>query len=305
MKARCIAPEEINEFCSVGLGREDAVAFKTKLAKAWEEKRSSPKWCFVVEEDGRFIARVTFDIFPSEPRNLMVWRYYVQEGEGCLDTGVYLFKSAIEALSGKGLRLIEYHLYGSGDKRFQDQRDLFLGAGFEVRQEKKNFRFTEDRLIELSDRLVFKTLEEVGEEAFVHAIERVTEGTLDSYDEKDVCTMGKTKAAKFYFDGLKDIECNSAWWKLAYEYNQGFVGLIVPQKFTSKLGAINYIGVAPEKRGRGYVKDLLAMGTSTLKSAGIGEIIADIDIHNYPMENALIALGYRFNKNELVLERVL
>jgi hypothetical protein len=44
------------------------------------------------------------------------------------------------------------------------------------------------------------------------------------------------------------------------------------------------------------------MGTSILKSDGIKKIIADIDINNFPMENALKEMGYKFNEKELVLE---
>ena len=305
MKVRCISPDELNEFCGLGLGDEEARLFRTRLLRSWEEKRSYPEWCFVLEEQGGFIGRVAFDVFPSEPLNLMVWRYYIPEGDGFLEKGAELFRGAIEALAGKGLRSIEYHLYGTGDKKFDDARDLFLGAGFEIRQQKKNYKFTEGKLGEMTDRLVFKALAEVGEEAFINAIERVTKGTLDAYDEKDFRTMGSHEAARNYYYGLRDIQLNEEWWKLAYEQKGDFVGLIVPQRFNEKLGAINYIGVEPDKRGRGYVMDLLLMGTATLKNDGVENIIADIDINNSPMENALTTAGYRFNKKELVLTREL
>lgn len=76
MIVRSIKPDEVTEFCSLGFEEERALNFKDRILKAWQEKRSYPEWCFVVEEDGRFIARVAFDIFLSEPRNLMVWGHY-------------------------------------------------------------------------------------------------------------------------------------------------------------------------------------------------------------------------------------
>ncbi|MDF2673413.1 MAG: pSRTUE45c [Clostridiales bacterium] len=302
MIVRSINPYEINEFCSVGLNEEKAIKFKERMLKAWEEKRSYPEWCFAVEQEGRFIARVAFDIFPSEPLNLMVWGLYAPEGCDYLKIGESLFCGAIKQLEGKGFKLIEYHLYGKDDSKFNENKELFLRSGFEIQQEKKNYMFTEGHIPELSGRLNFKALREVGEKKYIVAMKKVTEKTLDSYDEKDVKELGAEEAARTYFYGLKDIDFNEDWWKLAYEHNGEFAGLIVPHKFNEEFGAINYIGVEPEKRGNGYVKDLLIMGTSILKSDGIMKIIADIDINNFPMENALKEMGYKFNEKELVLE---
>lgn len=302
MIVRSINPDEINEYCSLGLDEEKALKFKERMLKAWQEKRSYPEWCFVVEQDRRFIARVAFDIFPSEPFNLMVWGFYVSEECDYLKIGESLFCGAIKQFEEKGFRLIEHHLYGKDDNKFNENRELFLKSGFEIHQEKKNYMFTGGQLPELSGRLDFRALREVGEEEYIIAMKKVTEKTLDSYDEKDVKELGAEEAARTYFYGLKDIDFNEDWWKLAYEHNGDFAGLIVPHKFSQEYGAINYIGVEPEKRGKGYVKDLLIMGTSILKSNGIEKIIADIDINNFPMENALKEIGYKFNEKELVLE---
>lgn len=302
MIVRNINKEEVTEFCSLGLENDGAISFRDRILKAWEERRSYPEWCFVVEEDGRFLARVAFDIFPSEPKNLMVWALYVPEGEDYFKIGQELFKGAIEKFRDKGFRLIEHHLYGNDNSKFNQSRELFLSSGFKILQEKRSYLFTREQLPELSERLIFKSLREVGEEEFIKAVKIVTEKTLDSYDEMDVLELGAEEAARSYFYGLKDIAFNEDWWKLAYELNGDFAGLIVPQKFNDRVGAINYIGVDVQKRGNGYVKDLLIVGTSILRLDGIVEIIADIDINNFPMENGLKSVGYKLNKEELVLE---
>lgn len=302
MIVRSISFDEINEFCRIGRGEEDARKFKEKMVKALDEKRSYLEWCFVVEDGGKFISRLAFDILPSEPLNLMVWGFYVPEGQNYLNIGEKLFKGAIEQFKCRGIKLIEYHLYGNEDKKFNEQRDLLLTAGFEIQQEKKNYQFAEGKLPELSGRLQYKSLSEVGELECINVIKRVTEKTLDTYDKKDVKEFGAEEAARKYFYGLKDIDFNEDWWKLAYENNGDIAGLIIPHRFSMEYGAINYIGVVPEKRGRGYVKDLLIIGTSILKEDGIKKIIADIDINNFPMENALKSVGYELKKKELVLE---
>ncbi len=55
---------------------------------------------------------------------------------------------------------------------------------------------------------------------------------------------------------------------------------------------IGYIGVVPEHRGQGYVDDLLAAGTDTLRRAGAEQVRADTDIHNVPMAAAFRRAGY-------------
>ena len=58
--------------------------------------------------------------------------------------------------------------------------------------------------------------------------------------------------------------------------------------------SIGYIGVVPERRGRGYVNDLLARGTETLLRVGNGQVLrADTDVDNAPMAAAFERAGYR------------
>ena len=55
---------------------------------------------------------------------------------------------------------------------------------------------------------------------------------------------------------------------------------------------INFIGVVPEHRGRGYVDDLLAEGTAALHAAGAERVRADTDTRNLPMALAFRRAGY-------------
>lgn len=40
-----------------------------------------------------------------------------------------------------------------------------------------------------------------------------------------------------------------------------------------------------------------------LKEYGIEDVMGDIDVNNFPMEQALIRIGYKFRKHELVMKR--
>lgn len=86
------------------------------------------------------------------------------------------------------------------------------------------------------------------------------------------------------------------------QYKGEFVGLVVSQKFSEDRGSINYIGVTPAQRGKGYVNDLLCEGSRLMIEDGIHNLIADIDIQNYPLEKALELLGYQYKRSQVVLK---
>ncbi|MDR3208064.1 MAG: GNAT family N-acetyltransferase [Oscillospiraceae bacterium] len=118
----------------------------------------------------------------------------------------------------------------------------------------------------------------------------------------DAAALGADEAARIYVDGLKTLHYDSDWWRLAYQ-GDDLVGLIVPQRLGDTVGAINYIGVLPERRGRGHVNALLAEGTRVLTEHGVKKIYADIDTANEPMARALEGMGYVFQTAEVVLVR--
>ncbi len=109
-------------------------------------------------------------------------------------------------------------------------------------------------------RLEFRTLDEVGEAAFVDAIARVSEGTLDREISAEREELGVREAARQFFELELQLEHDPAWCQLAYTPSGDLVGLVMPAK-NPTTPVINYIGVVPEQRGRGYVDDLLARGT--------------------------------------------
>jgi len=85
-------------------------------------------------------------------------------------------------------------------------------------------------------------------------------------------------------------------------YSRGvFVGLVIPQLFKEQTGAINYIGVDPKQRGKGYVYDLLDKGIVSLFERKVQSILADIDELNFPMEKSLIKTGFVEEKKLWVL----
>jgi len=69
------------------------------------------------------------------------------------------------------------------------------------------------------------------------------------------------------------------------------VGLVMPACAPS-MGTIGYVGVVPERRGQGYVDDLLSRGTATLLRTDPPVLRADADLDNLPMAAAFSRGGW-------------
>lgn len=296
---RAIRYDEVSKFSELGNDDLGKVRLKETVLRMWDEGQSQPELCFVIEEEDQFLGRVAYFQYPSEPLEIRMCLLYLSPDRDVFELGGKLIKESLICLKNKGFNSVEYHLYSKDSEYYNEYKEVFLKMGFEILQQKKNFLYKSERLLNQSNRLKFKSLQEVGEKAFIEAIQDVTEGTLDEVDIKSVEALGAEKAAIDYYNLIKDISCNEAWWKLAYGKDNEFVGLIVPQKFSDKVGAINYIGVTPPKRGNGLVENLLIEGTNILVENNVKKIIADIDANNFPMEKALLKLDYQLDSDIL------
>lgn len=167
-------------------------------------------------------------------------------------------------------------------------------AGFRLTLDRRRFEWTSDRPVPPAPpRLTFRNLREVGEEAFIAAMARLTEGTLDHYTRKRRDEIGALAAAREHFTDEQRYQkrYEPEWWQLGYTRDGELVGLVMPAENNSWPN-IGYIGVVPEQRGRGYVDELLAQGTRTLLAEGATRIIADTDLANVPMADAFLRGGY-------------
>jgi RimJ/RimL family protein N-acetyltransferase len=187
-----------------------------------------------------------------------------------------------------------------------DELDLFVEAGGAPEHRREVKGYVQDIfaaasmrpgwcfVLENGDRALGRVAlwtEEVGEEAFVDAVRRVSEGTLDHDIREESERRGPQKAAREFFEEEQDLEYDPGWWELAYGPEGELVGLVMPARNPTS-PVIGYIGVVPEHRGKRYVDDLLARGAATLLSAGAERIRADTDTANAPMAEAFRRAGY-------------
>ena len=290
MIVRPLAPDGIPLFAGLA---EEADRIGALLRKLWDEGRCRPEWCFLAEEEGRAVARVCFWHLPSIPGEFHAsWLLLPWTGE-YLGVGRRLWEEGLGAVRGCGATAVEAAIFS--DTPFPGERARFYeSAGLSRIQEKWDHIWTDrGEPLPVGDRLVFRSLREVGEGAFVSAVRRVTEGTLDRGDQHTALRLDPERAARRYVAILKDLDFEPGRWLLAHRRDGALAGLVVAQRFDEQVGGIGYIGVVPSQRGNGYVDDLLAKGTRLLREAGVRSVIASIDARNAPMEAAAARAGYR------------
>lgn len=298
MRIRSIETTEISRFEQIGVDQRTL-----NLQKWLDANRTKLEWCFVAEASGEFLARVIYGVFSDQPQDLKIWQLKIDHRfADYIETGKQLIHESLAKLKESDFTSVEYHLYDHGDNASAYQ-SLFVSQGFNITQEKRSFEACQMNQSDQPQRLYYKCIQEVGEDTFIEAIESVTVGTLDRDDIESVSQNGSTKAARMYFELLKEIDFNRSWWRLAYDVEGRFVGLVVPQRFDEACGAINYIGVAPDQRGNGYVYDLLREASNVMLEAGLKTLIAEIDIQNQPLDDALRKLGFHEKQSLTVLKK--
>ncbi len=263
------------------------------------------EWRFVAEQDGEILAQIIYGAFEDQPEAINIYRFMVSETAEHRDiVGANLLKESMGLLQQKGInfKTLEFHLYSGKNDDFAQYAAIFKAVGFQITQEKKSLEVLASQCSLGPIRTTFKTLEAVGEAKFIDAIQRVTEGTLDRDDLACVGTHGPLKAAMDYFTLLKDMDFDEKWWRLAYGDQEELIGLVVPQRFNEEGGVINYIGVVPSHRGKGYVGDLISEACRIMLDAGLQTVVADIDQQNQPLEKALLHHGFRETRELAILK---
>jgi len=280
MKVRSIRRTEISLFARLSTKprRTEEV-----LVEMFEKCESCPEWCFVGLENRKATARIGFWVLPSIISTFHVGWLEIPWREARFKTGTELWREVLPRVRNFGATHIESAI--DSDDEYHPRRVRFYEAlGLPCIQEKQEYVWhTGTGVSEPRPGLVFRSLREVGTNAFLQAIECVTRGTLDREDQVVRREEKPGVAAQSYFDILRDIDYTPERWLLAFTRRGALVGLAAPQMLNDTVGAINYIGVVPGQRGKGYVNALLSKGTTLLRDAGARQVIASIDFQNAPM----------------------
>lgn len=162
---------------------------RTMMLDLWRKNESRPEWCFLAQENGEILGRVGYrhhgsldEIWPIELE--LPWR------TDYLAVGKALLGESLTAMAALGTRRVLCQV-SSHWPTANVQRQLYAAAGFTLRQAKSAFRLTMPAPpMSVSDRLVYRTLAEVGEAKFIEAIQRASVQTLDRDDQMTIDRVG-------------------------------------------------------------------------------------------------------------------
>jgi GNAT superfamily N-acetyltransferase/RimJ/RimL family protein N-acetyltransferase len=298
MRIRSVGTNELDLFIDAAGFPDHRSEIEQYLDRMFAAGSMRPEWCFIAEEEDRPVGRVAFWTLPGMEQPFALVLLDVDWEGVYTAVGTRLLQYTLDAARALGAEDIE-HVIDAPPIRPQFQHHaqkrigLLKSAGFYLRRETGRYEWRGTEPPTEPGRLSFLALEEVGEEAFIEAMERVSEGTLDQEIRAEREKLGTKRAAQEFFDDAGRVQHDASWWRLAYAPNGDLAGLIMPAEPPGFL-TIFYVGVVPGMRGRGYVNDLLAAGTATLLAAGKNDkpLIADTDISNAPMAAAFERAGW-------------
>jgi GNAT superfamily N-acetyltransferase/RimJ/RimL family protein N-acetyltransferase len=298
MRIRSVGTNELDLFIDAAGFPDHRSEIEQYLDRMFAAGSMRPEWCFIAEEEDRPVGRGAFWTLPGMEQSFALVLLDVDWEGVYTAVGTRLLQYTLDAARALGAEDIE-HVIDAPPIRPQFQHHaqkrigLLKSAGFYLRRETGRYEWRGTEPPTEPGRLSFLALEEVGEEAFIEAMERVSEGTLDQEIRAEREKLGTKRAAQEFFDDAGRVQHDASWWRLAYAPNGDLAGLIMPAEPPGFL-TIFYVGVVPGMRGRGYVNDLLAAGTATLLAAGKNDkpLIADTDISNAPMAAAFERAGW-------------
>jgi ribosomal protein S18 acetylase RimI-like enzyme len=299
MNIRSIKSEEVGKFVQLSSYPERLAVVLGEFERSGE---SDPGKWWVAEQDGEFLAGLIYIGFSSHPHGLLLWDIFLPKDGDVDSIAKVLINRSIASFESVGITTIEAAV-SSDDQDQKERRHILKTAGFHHHQAK--WCYVHQGVFELGKsarRLTYRTLEEYGDDAFIELLELVTISTLDQGDLVEIKANGSRQAAVNYFNLLRVLDDQPHLWKVGMDGNQ-VVGLVVPQILSQDAAGINYLGVVPALRGRGYGLELLEEGTRCLREITTNKIYADIDVSNFPLERSLEIAGYT-RLSELYLYRM-
>jgi ribosomal protein S18 acetylase RimI-like enzyme len=253
------------------------------------------EWRFVAENQSRRIGGVTLSVAPttSDPAWLGTLPSHEITASGFdlpwdgdyLEIGSRLLTGAAGAMGDTVPDQVQARVNRDYHDHVEERRALLEGSGLNLFQEKRGFLWVDDGTpIEVSPRLAFVTVEEIGTAAFAAVMGRCGEGTLDRNDRYywGGCGAENWAAQMMVYLGPGD----AAMWLVGLRGTDP-VGFIAIGSDADWGATIIHIGVVPEHRGRGHIDDLLAAGTLSAQKAGIATMLSDVDTLNQPMAAAM------------------
>jgi ribosomal protein S18 acetylase RimI-like enzyme len=290
---RAISTDDLDWFASLDPQTPDLA---TQLRRLWADGSGRPAWTLVAEARGEAIGRVAFFTEPLgcglrilEGRLAGLWLRWDADDHAEV---ARLMLNAVAELGQPISPFIERRLNPELHQDIANWRSVLEGAGFKLFQEKEGFVWTDDGgPLPAPERLTFTTIAEAGEDAYATAMGSVIRGTLDRNDRYYLDACGPEGWGREMVGALEPGD--EPAWLLAHEPDGTLAGYVAVGGFEEGVGTIVHIGVAPERRGRGYVNELLRAANRAARERGDRTVLSDVDTENAPMLAAMVRNGHR------------
>jgi ribosomal protein S18 acetylase RimI-like enzyme len=284
-------------FLAVSAGSPYRAQLEEYLESILSQGATRPEWCVVAVDWGTPIARGALWAPAGQPVPTDFVLLDADWNEQGLASAHALLTRLHEQARELGTEALSHHVDDPpAAPQYQEHAEarvqLLEDAGYTLLRDGLRWRYSGVAPPEQPDpALTFRTLAEVGEEAFVAAIASTYEGTRDSWLARSIDELGVLEAARVDFVDAQALEYLPGWWELAYTDGDTLAGVIMGAKNPSS-AVVWYVGVVPEARGRGLATQLVRRGTERLLAAGVDEIRGDCDLENVGMAKGFERAGY-------------
>jgi ribosomal protein S18 acetylase RimI-like enzyme len=263
-----------------------------------QQRCTKPEWCVLGLESGKPVARAALWALPDQGVPTDIVLIDADWSDKDLSAGRTLLTHVHELAGGLGADALSHHVDSPpGAPQYQENEDarirLLVESGYERLRDGLRWRYSGSSLQEATPacRLVFRALQDVGEDTFVDALASTYQGTRDSWITRSIEERGTLGAARADFLDYQGMDHLPEWWELAYADDGALAGVIMTARNPSS-AVIAYVGVIPEQRGRGLAQQLVRRGTERLLESGADEIRGDCDLDNVGMVKAFERAGY-------------
>ena len=278
-----------------------AESYRADLA----ERRHRPEWTWLIEEDGRTLARGVWWGRSDSDQPLAL---------DCLSVEASVTDpvSVAAELLDAGHRAFEirptFQIKVAND--WQDdpaaaaavawRREAARRAGLSYEVQRLQFEWAPDAGVPAkSERLIFTP--EPDDEVFLEVFRHIAHGSLDAETRRNLAANGAEQTAREELNFYLAAPGDRGWWRLAHTVDGKLAGMAIPSA-TPYGPNVGYLGVLPEMRGNGLINDILAEIVRLHSERAATRITATTDTANQPMAAAFIRAGFRNTEVRLVFD---
>lgn len=312
MRTRQASPDDVDAVASMPPDTGINAITKRAIREEFDAGRMRPEWTWLaIDDNDHIIGRaVWWGRDDSAPIALDVLDVLDAEGSPTSRTHVAtaLLRAGHVALSARGYQApLPHTVRLPGDWRSRPdsvdavrwRQEAATRAGLTQVNERLQFAWTPGA--ETPPHPARHEFRPGADAEFQRLFAEAALGSLAVLTQRALAVSTPEDLGRAELDYYRSCPGERQWWRVAIDSAGDFIGFVIPSA-TPHSRNVGYLGVLPERRGHGYVDDLLAYATTFHRAAGASRITATTDASNIPMARAFERHGYRNVEVRLDLE---